>query len=111
MNIFVDYYFEKLKDMVNVNFLPDDFVDIFKKCSYYKIDVQGYCLMIGTESVFDYLISDDNKSILEAIFHTESILISHVDDMNLVQFVQIIHTLNIVALNILNQTPVIYAHR
>lgn len=54
MNIFVDYYFEKLKDMVNVNFLPDDFVAIFKKCSYYKIDVQGYCLMIGTENVFDF---------------------------------------------------------
>lgn len=67
--------------------------------------------ILFSEYVFDYLFSDDNQSILDAIFHTESILISNVDDEKLGQFVQIIHTLNVVVLNILNQTPVTYDHR
>lgn len=55
MNIFTDFNFKKIKDAINVNFLPNDFVASFKKRSYYRLNVNDSILVIGTENSFEFL--------------------------------------------------------
>lgn len=64
MNTFVDFNFKKIKDTINVDFLPNDFVTVFKKCSYYKLKIANTVLTIGTKNSFDFLTSYNYDALL-----------------------------------------------